>query len=219
MEKENYLSIITNFGCHYKCPYCIVKNNNLHIPRTTISGLSELKNTIIDNSINIVSLSGGGDPCHEYYKNSDWYDELNEITSEFEIPLELHTNYIDVSFFPYHFFKRIVYHILNISDIDEIRKYNEEEIRVVFVADENLTKSNINEIVKKVKENKNDLKLSFRQMVDSNYKTTYHLHEFLKQGHKKEWWYIEQNDYNLYYSENKLSYKYEDFKPPIKNKR
>lgn len=28
-----YMSIITNFGCHYKCPYCIVKENNLHIPR------------------------------------------------------------------------------------------------------------------------------------------------------------------------------------------
>lgn len=23
------MSIITNFGCHYKCPYCIVKENNL----------------------------------------------------------------------------------------------------------------------------------------------------------------------------------------------
>lgn len=30
-----YMSIITNFGCHYKCPYCIVKENNLHIPKTT----------------------------------------------------------------------------------------------------------------------------------------------------------------------------------------
>ncbi len=25
-----YMSVITNFGCHYKCPYCIVKENNLH---------------------------------------------------------------------------------------------------------------------------------------------------------------------------------------------
>ena len=27
---DKYLSIITNFGCHYKCPYCIVKENNLY---------------------------------------------------------------------------------------------------------------------------------------------------------------------------------------------
>ena len=33
---DKYLSIITNFGCHYNCPYCIVKNNNLHIPKTTL---------------------------------------------------------------------------------------------------------------------------------------------------------------------------------------
>lgn len=25
---DKYISIITNFGCHYTCPYCIVKNNN-----------------------------------------------------------------------------------------------------------------------------------------------------------------------------------------------
>lgn len=24
---DKYLSVITNFGCHYSCPYCIVKNN------------------------------------------------------------------------------------------------------------------------------------------------------------------------------------------------
>lgn len=39
---DKYMSIITNFGCHYTCPYCIVKNNNLDIPRTTINGLDSL---------------------------------------------------------------------------------------------------------------------------------------------------------------------------------
>lgn len=33
---DKYLSVITNFGCHYSCPYCIVKNNHLNIPKTTI---------------------------------------------------------------------------------------------------------------------------------------------------------------------------------------
>ena len=31
---EKYLSIITNFGCHYTCPYCIVKHNNIDVPVT-----------------------------------------------------------------------------------------------------------------------------------------------------------------------------------------
>ena len=33
-----YMSVITNFGCHYKCPYCIVKENNLHIPKPRLQG-------------------------------------------------------------------------------------------------------------------------------------------------------------------------------------
>lgn len=39
---DKYISVITNFGCHYTCPYCIVKNNNLNIPKTTIKGLDSL---------------------------------------------------------------------------------------------------------------------------------------------------------------------------------
>jgi organic radical activating enzyme len=68
-----YMSIITNFGCHYKCPYCIVKENNLHIPRTTLAGLDNLEEALKENGCNIVSISGGGDPLHEYEKHVDWY--------------------------------------------------------------------------------------------------------------------------------------------------
>ena len=41
-----YMSVITNFGCHYKCPYCIVKENNLHIPKTTVAGLDNLRKSL-----------------------------------------------------------------------------------------------------------------------------------------------------------------------------
>ena len=40
------MSVITNFGCHYSSPYCIVKNNNFHIPKTTLDGLNLLKKKI-----------------------------------------------------------------------------------------------------------------------------------------------------------------------------
>ena len=30
------------------------------------------------------------------------------------------------------------------------------------------------------------------------------MHDYLKLGYKKLWWYIEQNDYNLYYVENEI---------------
>lgn len=77
-----YMSIITNFGCHYKCPYCIVKENNLHIPRTTLAGLDNLEEALKENGCNIVSISGGGDPLHEYEKHIDWYRKFFGIAHQ-----------------------------------------------------------------------------------------------------------------------------------------
>lgn len=76
---DKYISIITNFGCHYTCPYCIVKNNNLDIPRTTINGLDSLWFEIVRNQCNWVSLSGGGDPLWHYSEHKDWYDKFLKL--------------------------------------------------------------------------------------------------------------------------------------------
>ena len=53
--------------------------------------------------------------------------------------------------------------------------------------------------------------LSFRQLVDDKYTEQHYLEDYLRMGHKKLWWYIEQNDYNLYYAENEVSGRYRDF--------
>lgn len=42
-----------------------------------------------------------------------------------------------------------------------------------------------------------------------------YLEEYLRMGHKKLWWYIEQNDYNLYYAENQVSTRYRDFEKEV----
>lgn len=47
-------------------------------------------------------------------------------------------------------------------------------------------------------------------MVDNHYQETYYCYEYLKAGHKKLWWYIEQNDYNLYYCQNKVYTEYKN---------
>ncbi len=57
--------------------------------------------------------------------------------------------------------------------------------------------------------------LSFRQLVDDNYEEKHYLEEYLRMGHKKLWWYIEQNDYNLYYAENQVSTRYRDFEKEV----
>lgn len=151
---DKYISIITNFGCHYTCPYCIVKNNNLDIPRTTINGLDSLWLEIVRNQCNWVSLFGGGDPLWHYSEHKDWYDKFFEITEDLNI--ELHTSLPNVAGAPYDAFDRVVYHLHSLEQLYSIKRQN------------------------------------------------------LKAGHKKLWWYIEQNDYNLYYCQNKVYTEYKN---------
>lgn len=213
---EKYLSIITNFGCHYTCPYCIVKNNNINVPATTLQGLDNLKRVLIENRCNIISISGGGDPLHEFEKHKDWYMKLFSIldnmgNEQIHIPVEMHTSYIN-SGFPTYMCKRVVYHVHNIKQLHQIVKMGTEIVRVVFVVTDDMTKEDIFNIAEYVKSSNQINELSFRQRVDSDYKVSNHLYDELKAGHKKDWWYIEQCDYNLYYAENKLYKKYSDFK-------
>lgn len=216
MNENKYLSIITNFGCHYTCPYCIVKNNHIDIPKTTITGLSKLVENIKKYDCNWVSISGGGDPLHDLEKNSAWYYQLFHIIPD-DVKLELHTSYISNSWWPDNWFSnsfdRIVYHCRSVHDLYKIKKTREGQIiRAVFVVTENFTEEMINDIVSVVKECPDIDELSFRQMVDKNYETTHYCEEYLRAGHKKDWWYIEQNDYNIYYAENEVKFKYEDFR-------
>lgn len=203
---DKYLSIITNFGCHYSCPYCIVKNNNLDIPKTTLKGLDRLQEEIQSNECNWVSLSGGGDPLHNYMYNQDWYETFFSLVP-IDVKLELHTSYIGTEA-PYHCFDRVVYHVHSFEQLKRIRRYKDEIIRVVFVVTENFTEDLINRIAVYCHNSEIIDELSFRQMVDDDYKETDYCKEYLKNGHKKLWWYIEQCDYNIYYCENKIYTEY-----------
>lgn len=43
---DKYLSVITNFGCHGRCPYCIVRENGIKVPKSTVDGLDKLEDAI-----------------------------------------------------------------------------------------------------------------------------------------------------------------------------
>lgn len=216
-----YMSIITNFGCHYKCPYCIVKENNLHIPVTTLPGLDNLSQSLRDNNCNILSISGGGDPLHQYEKHIDWYRKLfgliqNHIVyltdRSCPIPVEMHTSYMtDESTFPFYDCYRVVYHTNTIDQLSHIHRTGNEIVRAVFVVTADFTIEDIMNIALFVHNSEDIDELSFRQLVDDNYEEQHYLEDYLKMGHRKLWWYIEQNDYNLYYAENKVTTRYKDF--------
>lgn len=206
-----YLSIITNFGCHWLCPYCVVKNNKIDVPKTTIEGLANLKAAAIKEKAEIISVSGGGDPLHNYRRHSNYYEELFNICNELELPLEMHTSYI-VSSFPFEKCYRVVYHLNDISQLNYIARHGNEKVRVVFVVTEQFTETLIDEIAAFVENSEQIDELSFRQMVNGNFENTYYCYDYLEQGHGGKWWYIKQNDYNTYYINGELCYEYSKIK-------
>lgn len=216
--KENstvnkYLSIITNFGCHYTCPYCIVKENNLKIPKTTIKGLHKLLPDINKYCCDIISVSGGGDPLHNYEENKDWWDVLFKKADSYHLPIEIHTSYIDnlaVNKLAAKT-KRMVYHLRDFSQLEKIKRFGDEIIRVVYVVTKDFTLQQLMDISLFVKNSDCIDELSFRQMVNEDYQEEHYLEDYLKLGYKKLWYYIEQNDYNLYYAENKIYTSFEEF--------
>lgn len=210
LKIDKYLSVISNFGCHYSCPYCIVKNNNLQIPKSTLLGLNKLKIEIENNHCNWVSISGGGDPLWKYNQHIDWYDcFFNIIKSIGNIKTALHTSMINVPNAPYSLFNRVVYHLHDYEQLKQIKRIQNEIIRVVFVISESFTEDLIDKIAKYCNVSDQIDELSFRQMVDDHYCETHYCQDYLRAGHKKLWWYIEQNDYNLYYCENKVYTEYQ----------
>ena len=206
---DKYISIITNFGCHYTCPYCIVKNNNLHIPESTIEGLDNLEEEIRKNNCNWVSISGGGDPLWDFEHSLDYYRKLFKITAKTHVNVEMHTSFPHMHRIISQNFDRVVYHLHDFKQLELIKRNHDEEIvRVVFVVTENFTEDLINRIAVYCHNSDEIDELSFRQMVDDHYQETDYCKDYLKAGHQKLWWYIEQCDYNLYYCENKVYTEY-----------
>lgn len=204
-----YLSIITNFGCHFQCPYCISKNTGIAVPKTTIEGLDNLTDAVKQTGATIVSISGGGDPMYNYSANREYYDKLFAWSWDMNIPLELHTSYINDRL-PYSQFYRVVYHCRKPTDMFFIKRDLAEIVRAVFVVTYGYFPELIDDIATIQKYHPYIDELSFRQMVDKDYNATTYCQDYLREGHKKRWWYIEQDDYNIYYVNGKIYHRFAD---------
>lgn len=110
----------------------------------------------------------------------------------------------------YSHFDRVVYHLHSLEQLYSIKRENCSIVRIVFVVTEDFTEDMINRIAVFCANSEDIDELSFRQMVDNHYRETYYCHDYLKAGHKKLWWYIEQNDYNLYYCQNHVYTEYKN---------
>lgn len=210
MNYDKYLSIITNFGCHYKCPYCVVKTNGICVPTTTLEGLDTLKEAVAHEHANIISVSGGGDPLYKYHKHKAYYKKLFKLCKEMDIPLEMHTSYFNIWKFPYDKCYRVVYHLRDVNDISKIKRHGNEKVRIVFVVTEDFTGEKIYSIQNAYINNNQIDELTFRQMIDKNYRVTDYCQDILRGGHKKSWYYVEQDDYNPYYVNGTIYYQFSD---------
>lgn len=216
---DKYLSIITNFGCHYSCPECIVRNNKLKMtPTEEHSSYMQLEHVLKNecNDCNWVSVSGGGDPLYHWWEHQAWWTGFFSVCKELGRKIELHTSYYDfdhddgILMFPFEQFDRVVYHLHCAEELYKICRRGKEIVRVVFVVDDSMDEYEVSKISAIVQESDDIDELTFRQYVDENYKETYYLHDLLLAGHKKAWWYVTQCDYNTYYHNGKLYTKYTD---------
>ena len=220
MENKKILSILTNFGCHFACSYCVYRENGINIPFTDIDtfGWNELEEELKKHKGELVSISGGGDPLYNYFeKNITFYRKLFTLLRKYDCRLELHTSIIN-HWFPYDWCERVVFHFTMPSQITTLKYLSDKikmpsKVRVVYVVQEHYSKHLINEIVTEV-ERYSDIvtELSFRQMIDKNGNATYTLHDYLKEGHMKDWYYIEQCDYNEYFVNNHIEKEYLEIK-------
>lgn len=121
---DKYISVITNFGCHYTCPYCIVRNNNLHIPKSTVEGLDNLEKEIRRNNCKWISLSGGGDPLWNFKYNLEWYAKFYMIALRTHMHTEVHTSITSI---PKEIsFDRVVYHLHDLKQLQFIKRNHDE---------------------------------------------------------------------------------------------
>lgn len=210
------LSILTNFGCHFGCSYCVYRENGINIPRTDYKtfGWNELEEELKKHKGELVSISGGGDPLynHDEIDNMEFYSKLFELLEKYDCRLELHTSIFD-EFFPYELCERTVFHLTMPNQIKNLKsRTGKVELslfnRVVFVVQEHYTKHLIQEIVNEVNNNCEIGELSFRQMIGKDGNETYYLHDYLKEGHMKDWYYIEQADYNEYFVQDHIEKEY-----------
>lgn len=210
------LSILINFGCHFGCSYCVYRDNKINIPFTHIDtfGWNQLEEELKKHKGEEVSVSGGGDPLYNYDESNNraFYDKLFALLKKYNCKLELHTSIFDPRF-PYDNCERVVFHFTMPNQIKMLYYRTSlvslpSKVRVVYVVQEHYTKHLINEIVKEVLACEEITELSFRQMIKADGTTDYTLYDYLKEGHMKDWYYIEQQDYNEYFVQDHLEREY-----------
>ena len=212
---NGHYSVITNFGCHWTCPYCIVRKTGLNVPVTDMQAtLRTISRESERHPMRFLSFSGGGDPLFpmrepEASKRVAFYREAIRRAGDWLTETEMHTSYFQcgrnvAQVMQQVRFNRVVYHMRPTSLSDDValalpRKwFDGQKVRVVYVVTPDFTPERIDRIAGLVADSNVVDELSFRQKVNPDNTIDHTCEEYLKAGHQKRWWYIQQDDYNTY---------------------
>lgn len=224
---NGHYSVITNFGCHWTCPYCIVRKTGLNVPVTDMQAtLRTISRESEHHPMRFLSFSGGGDPLFpmrepEASKRVAFYREAIHRAGDWLTETEIHTSYFQcrrnvAQVMQQIRFSRVVYHMRPTSLSDDValalpRKwFDSQKVRVVYVVTPDFTPERIDRIADLVAGNNVVNELSFRQKVNPDNTIDHTCEKYLKAGHQKRWWYIQQDDYNMYVVNDRLYTRFSD---------
>jgi len=93
-ETNKGFTIITNFGCDNRCPYCISKHHPLlqnEVTNIKDINWNYLEECIKNSKSPKVNLSGGGDPLYKYNEHLDFYNKVYDICKRNNKLMDVHT--------------------------------------------------------------------------------------------------------------------------------
>lgn len=191
------LSIITNFGCDERCPYCIWQQHFLSSSFTSVETTDwpKLFQIIAKFSPSRISISGGGDPLFALEANIKWWQKL--FANLPHVLFDLHTAKIA----PPNFARRFNKYVFHAKDLaafydkaNELLKLCVPQKRVVMVADSSYTKQDYIQAAQYAKAQ--GFAFAVRQKVENNKPLDIYT-DFFRSC--PDLFYIEHRDYNLYY--------------------
>jgi hypothetical protein len=191
------ISIITNWGCHANCWYCVWKTHPLKniCPPTDWRELNNFLCQYAVDGIDKVSISGGGDCLYKYEDHKEWWDKLFNICNKFEMRVDVHSRY---KFYNSDFWKNINRVVVSSDNFYDDLQYfawiiKYVKLRIVHVATD---KSTLQQI-KLYKEwcNKNNCQFTVKELVGFDDGGMY----IKIKENFPDIFMLDSGDYNIYY--------------------
>lgn len=196
------ISIITDFGCPNNCWYCIWKNNTNNLKDKPKFDYDKLFDFLNENKhLGKVSISGGGDPLHNYFGNLNFWIWLIKTCEELNIKIDIHTRekLTKQRFWSKHV-NLCAFSCDKLSEDKEYLEYLSQltKVRIVHVVTNRTTNEMIEEFILFCDEN--NCQLTLKQLTGFSDNNRYNE---IKQQHPNLF-YLDYGDYNLYYMPNNI---------------